>query len=223
MTKRNGRARGAYPDEGPTIDHDRARALTSKQPRIEYIADLMARGQYVTRRTAHELAEVWGLQFRTIQGEYVGAAAAVMRASLGSAEELRTSALCTLEHVRTRCASIAREALAKRKEHVAARFFEVSIQAANGLLSFASRDFDERAALAREARDVEKHQKAMGPGEADKDAPPRFVVELTLAPDAEHELERRFADRPAVLAEVRAALGMANGCGAGPAASRAAS
>lgn len=42
---------------------------TDKDARIEYLADLMVRGLYVTRRTSRELGEVWGLSYRTIEND----------------------------------------------------------------------------------------------------------------------------------------------------------
>jgi hypothetical protein len=204
MTNRGARARSAYAHEGSTIDVEKATACTGKQARIAYIADLMASGRFVTRRTVSELATVWRLRKRTVQGEYVTSAAAVCRASLGSAEEIRTTALCTVESIRARCTAIAQNALERGKEHVAARFFEVSLQATSGLLAFASRDFDERIALSKDGRAAEKHKRKMGDG---------TVKNVILRVEEAHApmerlgalLAQRFKDRPDVMAEILAA------------------
>jgi hypothetical protein len=42
---------------------------SDKDARIEYLADLMVRGLYVTRRTSRELSEVWGISYRTIEND----------------------------------------------------------------------------------------------------------------------------------------------------------
>lgn len=122
----------------PTIDVERARRLTTPQDRIEYIADLMADGRYITRRTCRELRDVWELSIPRID-QLRESAAAVMRASLGHGDELRAKALATIDTIRT-------EALTRGRDDdglMSFKWYEVAMNASAAMLGFTNREHDE--------------------------------------------------------------------------------
>lgn len=140
-----------YETDQITINPEVASSLKDPQDRIEYIADLMAEGRYVTRRTCRELREVWGLSVQRIN-QMRESAAAVMRASLGHGDELRTKTLATIDMIRT-------EALQRGREDpgdMSFKWYEVALNASAAMLGFVNREVDERV-------DNEKRSKENAP------------------------------------------------------------
>lgn len=66
--------------------------------RIGEIADLMADGRWLGRRSTAKLAEEWGVSAHSI-GEYAATASQLVRRSLGTSDELRTRILATLDRI----------------------------------------------------------------------------------------------------------------------------
>lgn len=132
------RAPSFFDADRPTVDVERARALTTPQDRIEYIADLMSEGRYVTRRTCRELRAVWELSVPRID-QMRESAAAVMRASLGKSDELRAKALATIDAIRTEALSRGRD----DESEFSFKWYEVAMNASSAMLGFTNREHDE--------------------------------------------------------------------------------
>jgi hypothetical protein len=127
-----------FDTDRPTIDAEAAAKCKDTQSRVEYIADLMAEGRYVTRRTSRELRDVWELSLSRVD-QLVATAAAVMRTSLGKSDELRTKALATIDSIRT-------EALIRgrcEEGEFAFKWYEVAMNASSAMLGFTNREHDE--------------------------------------------------------------------------------
>lgn len=142
------------------MDAALAASLGSKQERVEYIADLMANCQYITRKTPRELATIWGLAFVTVEHDYVQHAATLLRASLGTMESLQNRCVATMDRINAECLKFGRAL--EEDPLAAAKFYEVALQATVGMLAFTSTNFDHELARSKEKRDVEKHAREMG-------------------------------------------------------------
>lgn len=89
-------------ESGATDSPARAKADSAAE-RVAHIRGLMTSGQYVTGKTPHELAAVWGLAVSTVYN-YSTEASRQVRAGLGDADQVRTMVFGWLEEA----ASIAR-------------------------------------------------------------------------------------------------------------------
>lgn len=139
----------------PSIDAEHAAGLTSVQDRVEYIADLMADGSYVTRKTCRELRDVWDLSMDRIT-QMRNSAAILMRASLGKTDELRTKACATLDAIRVEALYRGRnEEAPSLGPDMSFKWYEVALQASVAMLRFTDREVDE--AVDRDKRDAEKN------------------------------------------------------------------
>lgn len=142
----------------PTIDAEHATTLTSVQDRVEYIADLMADGSYVTRKTCRELRDAWDLSMDRIT-QMRNSAAILMRASLGKTDELRTKACATLDAIRVEALYRGRnEDAPAMGPDMSFKWYEVALQASVAMLRFTDREVDET--VEREKRDAEKNPAA---------------------------------------------------------------
>jgi hypothetical protein len=94
------------------------REPTLIEKRVEHIADLMARGLYVTRITAKQLAAEWGLSKTTIE-HYAGEASRRVRADRGSLDQVRDGQLSKLE-------LIVMQAIAKKEFRTAVAAIEAA-------------------------------------------------------------------------------------------------
>jgi len=103
------------------------------EEKVEHIADLMARGMYITRTTAKQLAAEWGVAKTTVE-HYAAEASRRVRADRGTLDQVRDGQLAKLEMIvmqaiskkefRTAVAAI--EAAAKISGTLAAQKHEVS-------------------------------------------------------------------------------------------------
>lgn len=109
------------------------RPASPVEPRVEQIADLMARGMWVTRVSAKQLAQEWGVSKTTIE-HYAAEASRRVRADRGTLDQVRDGQLAKLEMIvmqaigkkeyRTAVAAI--EAAAKISGTVAAQKHEIT-------------------------------------------------------------------------------------------------
>ena len=110
-----------------------AAGATTVEERVEWISDLMARGLWVTRATAKQLAAEWGVAKTTVE-HYAAEASRRVRADRGTLDQVRDGQLSRLEMIvlqsiakkefRTAVAPI--EAAAKISGTLAAQKHEVS-------------------------------------------------------------------------------------------------
>lgn len=182
--KRGAKGRRAFQEEvnTPSIDAAYAATLETKQERVEYLADLMAAGNYVTRKTARELAEAWELAVVTVEHEYCAHAATLLRASLGAMESLQTRCVATMDRINAECLKFGREL--EDDPLAAAKFYEVALQATVGMLAFTSTEFDHELSRQKEKRDAEKHARDMGTTDVKE---VRLIIEEAAIPPPKDE------------------------------------
>lgn len=164
MPRRGARARNGFPawdgDEA-TIDAARAAECDDPQSRIEFIAEVMARGHYIHFKTRRELARVWTDIGPDRLSQLITQGATLVRASLGNHKELQTEALNTMQLVRQQCLHHGQEAYEAGSDF-AFKWFEIAGQMAQGMLAWTDSRFDRALAKAKEQRDAEKHKRDMG-------------------------------------------------------------
>lgn len=164
MPRRGARARKGFPawdgDEA-TVDAARAAECDDPQSRIEFIAEVMARGQYIHFRTRRELARVWTDIGPDRLSQLITQAATLVRASLGNHKDLQVEALNTMQLVRQQCLHHGEEAYEAGSDF-AFKWFEIAGQMAQGMLAWTDSRFDRALAQRRERRDAEKHAREMG-------------------------------------------------------------
>lgn len=99
-----------------------ARIPSTVAERVDFIADLMAKGLYITRVTAKQLAAEWGVAKTTVE-HYAGEASRMVRADRGSLEQIRDGQLAKLE-------MIVMQAIAKKEFRTAVAAIEASAKIA---------------------------------------------------------------------------------------------
>lgn len=96
-SRKNAGAKKAQPAADPTGQ----RARPDKDQRVNEIAAMMASGRWVTGVTALELAERWGVPFKTLEADAAEASRRI-RAELSGNDDLRARLVATLETITER-------------------------------------------------------------------------------------------------------------------------
>lgn len=155
-------SRGAFPGEKAeqSFDPERAAAIKDTQERIAFIVDLMSDVHYLRRTTVRALAIAWGISTHRVD-QLSQSAAAVLRAAIGGFEPIRTRCILGITRIHEETFERARNT---DDDFTAAKMYEVSLKATEGMLAFTSHEFNEHLSTMKEKRDAEKHTRDMKDG-----------------------------------------------------------